>query len=125
MLSIDYTVVSGIGDREENQDAFKARRYSVKSNNVYQFAVADGLGGAAGGGFAANLALTSVLTNTLGSPPDNEENADFSSHSWLLKKINITHENIKRIQLQQPYLIKMSTTLVVLTIIKKKLSGLM
>ncbi|QIL79704.1 serine/threonine-protein phosphatase [Diaphorobacter sp. HDW4A] len=89
------------GDRTYNEDAY----CHAREGEIISFAVADGMGGAAGGMHAAALAMAAVRKNPLTFDPD-----EFSH------QIVAISDTIKREQSQNPELSKMCTTIAELRI---------
>lgn len=56
-FSLDFAGISQVGKRSSNQDAFVAKQLT---SDVYLFAVADGMGGAAGGELASAIVIESL-----------------------------------------------------------------
>jgi len=102
-MIIQYTLLTDAGGLEENQDYAGA---TSSLNGVDLYSVADGLGGHGGGALASRLAVEAVLMR-------GQDGVDFSPQG-LSELLQSTQDDLHLHQQQNPDLVRMRTTLVLL-----------
>lgn len=113
MVKLDIATLSNKGGREKNQDYAWGRQ----SLGVYQFVIADGLGGQGGGEIASKEASRKVLIKSDIEKLRKDNCQNFFSPKWVNSKFNEAHNHIKRLQQEKGHnLSQMATTMVMLLI---------
>ena len=100
-LALVHHSLSRQGDRDYNEDAY----CHVRDGDIVSFAVAVGMGGAAGGMQASGIAMATIRKNRLTLDP-----------TEFAHQLDALSEEIKAEQVQKPNLSKMSTTVAELRI---------
>ncbi|MBU0655164.1 MAG: protein phosphatase 2C domain-containing protein [Gammaproteobacteria bacterium] len=109
------------GGREENQDYCKIRERGEEIPALYQFIVADGLGGQGGGKMASKMATLKVLVSTAKAQPDAVSLDEYFHSERLELLFQVAHEHIQDLQKAgKPEFSRMATTLVVLMVMGDK-----
>lgn len=116
MTQLYSYILSKKGGREQNQDYCR----KTKKEPLYQYILADGLGGQGGGQIASMKATKTMLLDYSKSMKSEVNPKENFSTEWLAAKFELVHDHLKQEQLRNIELSHMATTMVVLLIMDGK-----
>jgi serine/threonine protein phosphatase PrpC len=109
------------GGREENQDYCNIRERGEETPALFQFIVADGLGGQGGGALASKSAVLKMLVNDAISQPQSVNLSEYFDTDRLALSFDVAHDHIKHLQQAgNSEYSRMATTMTVLMIMDGK-----
>lgn len=117
LVKLLYGKVSEAGGREENQDYCKIRERGEEEPALFQFIVADGLGGQGGGKLASEAATLKILVDQAAAQPEAVSLDEYFNIDRLALLFDVAHDHLKMLQqAERPEFSRMATTMVVLMI---------